>query len=309
MRKNIVLVFHKENDGLWFEKVVIALKAKYRIISLEELEQVLVEKKNQENICHISFDDGDESFYRVIFPILRKQGIPASLFVSPDIISSGTNYWFQDMEGFDETIMKNILANQLNVSTTTLDKYAVSAILKCLPFIKIKNAIEVYQLHNNCENKSPQNMSAVQLREVDASGLVAVGAHTINHPILKNEDDQSCEFEITESIKRLAALLKHPVKYFAYPNGRPGVDFTNREINCLKKNKIAIAFSTELDHFTVQSNLLSVPRMSFASMGLSPSNPLVAWRLQLGKKWIDIKSIGKPSENKVREKIRAVLNL
>ena len=152
-------------------------------------------------------------------------------------------------------------------------------------------------------------MNPMQLREVDGSGLVAVGAHTINHPVLKNEDDESCDFEITESIRRLAALLGHPVKYFAYPNGRPGTDFADREMNYLRKNNISIAFSTELDHFTVQSNVLCVPRMGFASMGFSPSNSLIAWRLKLGKKWVDIKSIGKRPENKVREKIKAALNL
>ena len=104
-------------------------------------------------------------------------------------------------------------------------------------------------------------------------------------------------------------MLGHPIKYFAYPNGRPGIDFEEREINYLQDNKITMAFSTELDHLSAESNLLSIPRMGFARMGLNPSNPLIALRLNLGKRWFDVKSIGRPSEKKVRERISKLLNL
>ena len=152
-------------------------------------------------------------------------------------------------------------------------------------------------------------MNIEQLKEVEASGLVTVGAHTLNHPVLKNEDDESSAYEITESIKRLEVLLGHPVKYFAYPNGRPGIDFGEREMNYLRENKVSIAFSTEFDHLVAENNLLSIPRMGFAAMGLNPSNPLIVLRMNLGKRWFDVKSIGKPSEKKIRERISKLLNL
>lgn len=150
-------------------------------------------------------------------------------------------------------------------------------------------------------------MTVEQLKEVDHSGLVAVGAHTINHPVLTNENDDSCAYEIGESVTALAKLLEHPVRYFAYPNGRPGIDFGEREMNYLRSNNISMAFSTELDTLSVNSNLLSIPRMGFARMGLSPFNPLIKLRLSMGKNWVDVKSIGKPTEKEIREKIRAIL--
>ena len=104
-------------------------------------------------------------------------------------------------------------------------------------------------------------------------------------------------------------MIKKPVKYFAYPNGRPGIDFGEREINCLQNNNISMAFSSELDHLPAKVNMYSIPRMGFARMGLSPSNPLVAFRLNAGKGWFDIRSVGKSSETTVRKKIRALLNI
>jgi peptidoglycan/xylan/chitin deacetylase (PgdA/CDA1 family) len=307
MGKSLVLIFHKEENGPLFEKIIIALKAKYRLVSADELEELLLHKKELKNICHISFDDGEKSFYDINFPILKKHKVPVSLFVSPDIINTGGNYWFQEMEGYDEKTLKDILAKQLNIKIDQIRRFSSKSILKCLPLDKIMNVIELYQHQTKCGIKPSQNINSAQLKEMESSGLVTVGAHTVNHPILKNEDVESCHYEITESIKGLETLLGHRVKYFAYPNGGSGIDFGEREMKCLKENEISMAFSAELEHLSADANMLSIPRMGFARMGLPPSNPLVAFRLNVGKKWIDIKSISKPTEKEQRKKIETLL--
>ena len=307
MGKGLVLIFHKEENSRLFEKIVLSLKNNYLIVSANQLEQLLIKGASTSNVCHITFDDGIQSFYTVVFPVLKKHNIPASLFVSPRIISTGNNFWFQEIESYDDEVLKDILAEELYVSLEKLEGFSSQTIFKCLPISKIKKIIELYKQRANCGAKLPQNMTIEQLREIDASGLVAIGAHTINHPILRNEDDESCFKEIHQSITDLAYLLGHPVSYFAYPNGRPELDFGEREMKYLKENNITMAFSTELDTLNKKNNLLSITRMGFASMGLEPSNPIVKFRLNLGKRWIDIKSIGRPTEKEVREKIKTLL--
>lgn len=307
MSRGIVLIFHKEEDSGLFEKIILALKDRYSLVSANQLEQLIREGKSTRNVCHITFDDGLLSFFTVIFPLLKKHYTPASLFVSPEIIRAGDNFWFQEIEGYNETILKKIMAVELNVSLDKLKGYPSQTIFKCLRVDQIKKIIALYQHQTKCGKKVQQNMTIEQLREVDASGLVSVGAHTMNHPVLQNESDESCFFEITESVNALEKLLGHPVRYFAYPNGRPTIDFGEREMNYLSKAGISMAFSTELDILSVTQNILSVPRMGFARMGLSPTNPLIKFRLGLGKKWIDIKSIGKLTEKEIREKIKKIL--
>lgn len=308
MGKSLVLIFHKEEDGPLFEKIIIALKARYTLVTLEQLEQLLISKKEIKNICHISFDDGDHSFYRTVFPVLKKHKVPVSLFVSPDIISSNSNFWFQEMQGYDEKVLKNIVAQQLNIALDKLNEFPCQSIFKCLTVNKIKTIIGLYQQQTTCGRKASANISTEQLKEAVASGFVTVGAHTINHPVLKNESDADCKYEIRESLKKLETLLGHPIRYFAYPNGRPGIDFCEREMNCLREHDVSLAFSTELDHLSADTDRLSIPRMGFARMGLSPSNPLVAFRLNSGKRWFDVTSVGKPSVKDVREKISRILN-
>lgn len=307
MAKGLVLAFHKEENSELLERILLALKARYSLISATRLEQLLSEGTSTSNVCHITFDDGLQSFYTVVFPLLKKHHVPVSLFVSPEIIRTGDNFWFQETEDYKEEIIKDILAREMHVSGDKLAGFSSQAVFKCLPVSQIKKIIALYQQQENCGKRPSQNMSIEQLKEVDHSGLVAVGAHTINHPVLKNEDDDSCVYEIEESVSALAELLEHPVRYFAYPNGRPGIDFGEREMNCLRRNNIAMAFSTELDTLSPGNDLLSIPRMGFARMGLSPSNPLVKIRMILGKNWFDVKSIGKPTEKEVREKIKAIL--
>ena len=308
MAKSLVLIFHKEEDGPLFEKIILALKARYSLVSAAELEALLMKKQMPENVCHISFDDGYKSFYTVVFPILKKHKIPVSLFVSPEIIISEKNYWFQEIKGYDERLLKDILASHLNILHTSISRFPIKEIFKCLPASTIKNIINQYQQQTGCGNKTCENISIQQLKEIESSGLVTIGAHTINHPVLANETEVDCQFEISESVSKLESILGHPVKYFAYPNGRPGFDFDEREIRYLKENNIALAFSTGLDHLSANTNPLSIPRMGFARMRLSPFNPLIYFRLNAGKKWINIKTIGKSSEKKVRKQIKIILS-
>ena len=76
-------------------------------------------------------------------------------------------------------------------------------ICKNLPLKIIKEIITIYQKETNTRPKSFLNMNVQDLLEVEKSGLVTIGAHTLNHPILKNECDENCDYEITGSIKEL----------------------------------------------------------------------------------------------------------
>ena len=304
----MVLNFHNVQDGVLFEKIILALRSRYQVVSLLQLTEILVQKKAPKDICHISFDDGESSFYHAIFPVLKKHKVPVSLFVSPDIIINRKNFWFQEVKDYDNEVMKRLIINKFQIQAAAIEKFTFREIFKSLTIDNIEALIGDYQAQTKCSPTEPMNMNLNELLEVDASGLVTVGAHTLRHPILKNEDDQSSFTEITASIKMLQQILGHPIKYFAYPNGRPGIDFGNREQQCLRDNNIDLAFSTELDHLTPFVDLLCVPRMGFPRMGLSPANPLIYFRLSLGKRWRDIKSITKPSEKKLRKQIGLVFN-
>jgi len=284
---NKVINFHSIKNGSWFEDILIILKSKYTIIEIDEIEDLYYNDKRIVNKCHLTFDDGDISFYETVYPILKKYNIPATIYVSPTIIKERKNFWFQEIRGYDTGEMTKIICEFLNIKFNVLNKYSLNAILKCLKIEQIWTIIEIYQKRFNIAAKEPCNISLEQLIEIDSYGLVKIGAHTLNHPILANESDEKSRIEIAESIKGLQEILGHEIKYFAYPNGFPIVDFGHREINILKQNNCKISFSCEPGSFNIQNNPLSIDRIGFSHGSLL----FVRTKLILGQYWDSLRDL------------------
>jgi len=296
---NKIINFHDITDGKWFEDTINILKRKYTFVSIEDISEHYYRKKKLNNSCHITIDDGDTTFYNVVYPILKRNNIPASIFVSPKIISERKNYWFQEIEGYDHENFKKIICKIINKNECILSKYPLIAILKCLKIDQVLKSIQLYQETYNIKVKESQNITLEQLIEIDRFGLVKIGAHTMNHPILANEDDKSSENEIAESLFGLRDLLGHEVQYFAYPNGVPGVDFSEREISSLYRNGCRIAFSSQNGDFFNDTDPLSINRYSLSHGG----EGFVRAKFLLGEYWDILKESILKGEIRTRAEI------
>jgi peptidoglycan/xylan/chitin deacetylase (PgdA/CDA1 family) len=60
------------------------------------------------------------------------------------------------------------------------------------------------------------------------SGLVEMGSHTVNHPILAQVPEEESRREIAESKADIESRLGRPCRLFAYPNGS-AADFSERD--------------------------------------------------------------------------------
>ncbi len=299
MNKSLILTFHNVLNRSWFEKVITYLKSNYRLVDSECLEMAFPNKVVMKNLCHITFDDGEKSFYNIAFPILKKYHVPATIFVSPSIITSGDNFWFQEVSDYNEKIIKRILSEELNIQIEIIRNINHLNVFKCLPISEIHRIISIYRAETKSQKRFSQNMSLTETIEVQESGLVTIGAHTLNHPILSNETDDISYHEITNSIKMLQELLGINIKHFAYPNGIPDLDFSKREIIYLQKNYISMAFSSESKFMTTSDDIYSLPRI-----GLTYGNmTFIKLKLLMGDKWESIKSIKNSTEVKNRKLI------
>ncbi len=82
-----------------FEEQMQFIKDNYSIITLEHLVKCVVEKKAFEaNSVVVTLDDGDRSTYEKAFPILKKLGIPATLFLYTDFPGKGGVSWAEVIE-------------------------------------------------------------------------------------------------------------------------------------------------------------------------------------------------------------------
>jgi peptidoglycan/xylan/chitin deacetylase (PgdA/CDA1 family) len=267
------------------------------------LQEILQQGKSVRGICHITFDDGDQTFYDIAYPILQKYQVPVSHFVSPHIIRTRENFWFQECADYDPVIMNRLVTDYLNIESEVLENIHYRNIFKCLTIDQIHELLALYRKETGTPVKPPQNMGPEEIQEMENSGLVTLGAHTLRHPILKNEADASSQKEISESVNGLAEILGRPVTLFAYPNGYPEMDFSDREIGYLQSIGVEMAFSTEPRHFHVTENPYRLPRM-----GLSPNNPANAFKLLLGARWENIRSLVTKSPLAQREKVYQLIH-
>ncbi len=86
----------------------------------------------------------------------------------------------------------------------------------------------------------PNFMYSWQVKELEKSGLVEIGAHTVNHVYLKGVSRSTADYEIKQSKKDLETLIGRPVVSFAYPSG--AFDIQAEEL--VKKAGFVTAVST-----------------------------------------------------------------
>jgi peptidoglycan/xylan/chitin deacetylase (PgdA/CDA1 family) len=73
---------------------------------------------------------------------------------------------------------------------------------------------------------------------------IEIGGHTVRHPILARASASQQEQEIDQNVRSIEQWIGKPVRAFAYPNGRPGIDYNAETIAILRKAAIDMAFTT-----------------------------------------------------------------
>jgi peptidoglycan/xylan/chitin deacetylase (PgdA/CDA1 family) len=284
---NTVINFHVIQNTKWMDDILKMLTSHYKMVSVEQLENYYFNGLDLQNACHITVDDGDVSVYTHLFPLIKKYKIPISIYISPYVVISGKNFWFQEMMEYDLRLFLEYYNRLFGTKHIFINKYQVFGLIKSLPLKEIQTLIEGFKKENKIKDKPRRCLDVNQLLELHESGLVAIGAHTINHPILRNESYETVKDEVLRSVIELEKLLNSKVKYFAYPNGFPGIDFGEREMRILEECNIRLAFSTQSKNFSNLDHPLSVPRR-----GITKGGPIfVLTKLALGDYWDSLKRI------------------
>ncbi len=288
MSKSIVLMFHEIHDEAWFEEILRVLGRKYKYVSFYDLRDMLIKKNYVERIAHITFDDGHKSIYTKAFPVLKKLGLPSTLFVSPQVIEHEHNYWFQRVRSLRSAdFQQAVLERSKDFFNSDIKRYSIHSILKSLPYYVIDEIVSKFEKEHSELIESYMNVSREELIEMSDSGLVEIGAHTVNHPILVNESDKDSAYEINESIKCLSRLVNKQIRAFAYPNGQPIMDFGQREMKIVSEAGIELAFSTESSSIYDGADPMSIPRI-----GISKGNPYyVTQKIRFAKQWIQMRNL------------------
>ncbi|NLK49360.1 MAG: polysaccharide deacetylase family protein [Candidatus Cloacimonetes bacterium] len=302
MKELLVLMLHEINDVSWFEGILAYLGKKYQFISYDALHAVLTGKSDISKAIHLTFDDGHKSFYTNALPVLKRQKAAATLFVSPQAVQQEENFWFQRIRPFDKSKWQAfVIKHAQGHFHSDISGFSPHSIMKSMPLQTMHQLITQFETENKLTLAPYVNVSTQELREIQQSGLVEIGAHTLHHPILANENDKDSANQIRMSVEGLKDLLNTDVRCFAYPNGQPGDDFGQREMDTLKSLGIEIAFSTQSSRVYRGSDLLSIPRVG-VSKG---NNYFVTQKIRFARQWQGIKNlVFRQTEQKERKALR-----
>jgi peptidoglycan/xylan/chitin deacetylase (PgdA/CDA1 family) len=104
-------------------------------------------------------------------------------------------------------------------------------------------------------------MTSDQVRMLHASGM-EIGGHTVNHPILASTEDSAASAEIANGKEMLEGIIRGPVRFFAYPNGKPVRDYLPHHPGMVKRLGFDAAVSTAHGAVRAGSDVYQLPRFT-----------------------------------------------
>lgn len=240
-RKDTILaIYGHDQKREPFEQIVAwLLKRGYRFITPEELYAYLTGRKVQaEKLVWLSFDDGWKSNYDNVFPVLKKYGIPATIFVATKGIADGY-YWFtRAFQNRDSS-----LYNEVGDLWVMDNRQRAQTIEKLPPY-----------------KGDRITMNAKEIREMTASGLVNWGNHTHDHVM----SDHCTDEELMEEISTCSRVMREITGkdcnlIYSYPNG----NYDERTVDILKQMGFAMAATTHIGRVSCTSDAFMIRRNEF----------------------------------------------
>jgi len=239
---------------------VAYLKKHFNLMSLTELLlRVRDGAKLPPNPAVITFDDGFQNVYTNAYPILRKFGAPATVFLATGHIDTDTTCWPERLF----LALRTSRVHELNMEDFGLESYALASVPArdaafdrlCGP-LKAMEAVEKNHIlaeilsrlrqRPGMEPKFSADFRMLTWREIEVmneSGLIDFGGHTVNHEILSRMPRAEQQREIEESCDTLRKRLGVEHITFAYPNGKT-TDFNSDTKDILRKVGALCGLST-----------------------------------------------------------------
>jgi peptidoglycan/xylan/chitin deacetylase (PgdA/CDA1 family) len=272
------------------------LRRYFHPVSLQQLTDALNNGDIRDRAVAVTFDDGYADNLYNAKPLLERHSIPGTVFVTTGYVGKEREFWWDELEGL--LLRRGRLPEILKLDEesgkhtwelaesgpddpeswnscrfwSVLDKHTPSSrqriyrelcqILTHLPKLKqdkILANLRAWAGSGQPERSTHRVLSRDELRQLTEGGLIAVGAHTVNHPVLSKLSLYEQESEIRESKAYLEKILGEPVVGFAYPYGSRS-DYTEETVGLVQRAGFEWACSNYANPVTNFTNKWQLPR-------------------------------------------------
>ena len=288
--KVTILMFHRVTDTFFdisllvkqktFEECIEYIAQSYPVISMDFLSQNFDKwERIPDDSFVITFDDGWIDFYDVAYPILSRLKIPATVYLTTGFVSSKCSYWQERLNNLFLQILANkklflkkdniISTSEINLKLKDLISKSdgKSIIFRFIDYLKkftddiiLKTIsdLEAFLKEQEIMISDGEHRSFVNWDEVNSINEpdISFGSHTINHPILTNEQTDVIEDEICRSKEIIEKETGRDVIHFCYPNGN-----YNEEIRKVVSGSYKSACTTRAGFVSRGSDIYALNRI------------------------------------------------
>lgn len=246
-------IFPHEPDVRRFDEVVGWISQWFHLLPLDQAVKQLQSGTLPARAAAITFDDGYADNVTNALPILQRHGASATFFISTDFLDGGCMWNDAVIEAVRHCHRRELDLRELGLGlgvllldTVAQKRDAIDQLLGRIKYLApelrrqtVDRVVDVAQ----GDIPDALMLRSEQVLQLRNAGM-RIGAHTCTHPILQTAPDSQCLREITGSKVVLESLLGEPVCLFAYPNGKPGIDYSARHVAMVKEAGFVAAFST-----------------------------------------------------------------
>lgn len=250
-----------------FEAQMRYLKEQYNVVSSWDLVRSLRDGRAlPPRAVIITFDDGYRCFKDTAWPIMRRLGLPATLFVPTYYPSHpGALFWWDELhraltltttpsitldaclQPRGESMYDALRARRTTLPLETLAQRELALSL-LVPYLERLGEAEAKSLLDSVltqcavePNATTHMLTWPEIAALAGEG-VAVGPHTRNHAILAQLTPDRARNEVLWSWADLQAHIPRPLPIFCYPNGKPHA-INRAAVHAVERSGLAGAFT------------------------------------------------------------------
>lgn len=274
------------------------LKKNFTLLSLRQLLDLWQSGtwNTRARYCVVTFDDGWLDNYRHAYPVLKKCGIPATIFLPTDYVGSDQWFWpdqlaflFNVFAGRKVTpeavreigqVFTEYLGAQGDSFIEALERgeHVTDRIIeqcKHLPIERIHGLVAT--LAARLEISMPQERVIVNWNEVRemSQGGVSFGSHSCSHRILTTITSDDISAELAKSRQVLLEQGVNYVPVFCYPNGNSDERIQRQVQACGYEAACSVKMGVE---GPVPDNKYAIRRVGIHN-DITSTIPLFSWRV------------------------------
>jgi peptidoglycan/xylan/chitin deacetylase (PgdA/CDA1 family) len=233
-----------------FEQQMAYIAKHFNVIRLAQLQNFLFHNEPlPEHPLLITFDDGFTDNYDFAFPILKKFGFPAVIFLVTSRMTNPTRPWWDEVAyAFHHTRLATadlpLIGKQAWASESERKSVREMLIqrLKIVPEAQKLEAVANTSQHLEvAPSQDKLFISWEQVRELVAND-VACQPHTVTHPIMTRISSQEVHQQLAQAKADIERETQQTANAFAYPNGTPS-DFDKTTMQILRDVGYNTAFT------------------------------------------------------------------